>query len=170
MEKKMTFLRIFTIPLLIATCCWSETYTDQNGLTHTMSTTVSHGRERSIDNKQTPDFKKLPIYTIVSGEKSEAKTIYGDVEIIGASILKMKNGGYNFEPTPWQTSISEVVYENEDFGYTTNSAKATFNFSDIKDRNGGSIDNEITGKKIVFARLFWAGRIVGRSQYQMTRD
>lgn len=166
----MNFLRIFTIPLLIATCCWSETYTDKNGLTHTMSTMVSHGRERGIDNKQTPDFKKLPIYTIVSGEKSEAKTIYGDVEIIGASILKMKNGGYNFEPTPWQTSISEVVYENEDFGYTTNSAKATFNFSDIKDRNGGSIDNEITGKKIVFARLFWAGRIVGRSQYQMTRD
>lgn len=174
----MSFLRFFAISSLIAAYALAvtHTYTDKNGLRHTIQDdiNVGGGKQGGVDRKETTTFNKLPINTVVKGETKEAKVVYGGVEVIGASVVKVKNGGYNFNPyiSAYLTdsSITNVVFENEDSGYATNSARATFDFSDIKDKKGVSIANEITGDKIIFARLFWGGRIMAYGSPKSTRD
>ena len=174
----MSFLRFFTIFSLIAAYALAatNTYIDKNGLRHRIQDdiNVGGGKQGGVDRKETTTFNKLPINTVVEGETKEAKVVYGGVEVIGASVVKVKNGGYDFNPiisgTLTQSSITNVVFENEDSGYATNSARATFDFSDIKDKKGVSIANEITGDKIIFARLFWGGRIMAYGSPKSTRD
>ena len=174
----MSLLRFFAISSLIAAYALAvtHTYTDKNGLRHRIQDdiNVGGGKQGGVDRKETTTFNKLPINTVVKGETKEAKVVYGGVEVIGASVIKVKNGGYDFNPiisgTLTASSITNVVFENEDSGYTTNSARATFDFSDIKDKKGVSIANEITGDKIIFARLFWGGRIMAYGSPKSTRD
>ena len=174
----MSFLRFFAISSLMAAYALAAThiYTDKNGLRHTIQDdiNVGGGKQGGLDRKETATFNKLPINTVVKGETKEAKVVYGGIEVIGASVIKVKSGGYNFNPyiSAYLTdsSITNVVFENEDSGYATNSAKATFDFSDIKDKKGVSIANEITGDKIIFARLFWGGRIMAYGSPKSTRD
>ena len=173
----MSLLRFFTISsLIVAYALAANTYTDKNGLRHTIQDgkSLGGGSQSGLDRKETTTFNKLRINTIVKGKTKEAKVVYGDIEVIGASVVKVKYGGYNFDPristSLPNTSITHVVFENEDSGYATNSAKATFDFSDIKDKKGVKIANEITGDKIIFARLFWGGRIVAYGSPKSTRD
>ena len=174
----MSLLRFFTIFSLIAayTLAATHIYTDKNGLRHKIQDdiNVGGGKQGGVDRNETTTFNKLPINTVVKGETKEAKVVYGGIEVIGASVVKVKNGGYDFNPiisgTLTDSSITNVVFENEDSGYATNSARATFDFSDIKDKKGVSIANEITGDKVIFARLFWGGRIMAYGSPKSTRD
>ncbi|WP_169974851.1 hypothetical protein [Campylobacter sp. RM16191] len=148
-------------------------HNDNDGFTHSIITITDTGIGRNgyIDNNEEKTLTKRTIDEIIGGKKSEKKVIYGDIETIGATVVKtignsQQNFYYNYNPwSPLQyptekTSITKVEFEKEDNSYTTNSAKATFKFSDRKDQTGASIDSKITGEKIIFARLYWGASIV----------
>ena len=156
---------------------FAGTHKDQDGFSHNITTIEKEktriGRDGYIDNNEEKTLTKRTIDEIIGGKSSEKKVIYGDIETIGASIVKTKGNSeqgtyYNYEPrdprhNPTEkTSITTVEFEKEDKSYATNSAKAIFNFSDRKDQTGASIDKKITGEKIIFARLYWGASIVQR--------
>nr|WP_314787241.1 hypothetical protein [uncultured Campylobacter sp.] len=141
---------------------------DKNQLEHNL---VSASSSRYLDNKETANLQKRVINEEVIDQYGvkrleERKIIYGDIETIGASVLRTVGNssqgyGYNYRPilssTTIHTSITNVVFEKEDTSYSLNSSKATFDFSDRKNTDGASIANDIVGKRIVYARLYWAG-------------
>ena len=98
----MSFLRFFAISSLMAAYALAAThiYTDKNGLRHTIQDdiNVGGGKQGGLDRKETATFNKLPINTVVKGETKEAKVVYGGIEVIGASVIKVKSGGYYFKP------------------------------------------------------------------------
>lgn len=173
----MKNLKIILIFLLILnSTLFARNHTDNDGFTHSITTITKTNINRNgyIDNNEEKTLTKRTIDEIVGGKKSEKKVIYGDIETIGASVVKVignNNQGkeYKYEPlSPMyystdKTSITAVKFENEDkVAYKTNSSKATFDFSEIKNEKGDYIGNEITGKKIIFARLYWGASIAKR--------
>ena len=106
------------------------------------------------------------------------KRVNGDMAAIGATVMIQKDGGYSFDPSP--TNNKSSVYSEKDFennggfsassytqcqsdfiynpnklSYCQNSASSTFDFSE----KGTFIQNNLIGKNIVYARLYWGGSI-----------
>ena len=165
--KKSNF---FLVVIFLLSTSGAFAINDKNGLNHNfVDTTV--GFRGSLDSKETANLQKRVINEEVIDQYGvkrleERKIIYGDIETIGASVLKtVGNGsqgyGYNYRPilntNMLLTSITNVVFEKEDASYSLNSSKATFDFSDRKNNDGASIANDIVGKRVVYARLYWAG-------------
>ncbi|WP_298945079.1 hypothetical protein [uncultured Campylobacter sp.] len=168
---KIVLIALFAL----SSSLFAGTHKDQDGFSHDITTITNTGigRHGYIDNNEEKTLTKRTIDEIIGGKRSEKKVIYGDIETIGASIVKTKGNSaqgtyYNYQPrdprsNPTEnTSITTVEFEKEDKSYATNSAKATFNFSDRKDQTGTDIDRKITGEKIIFARLYWGASIVQR--------
>lgn len=106
------------------------------------------------------------------------KRVNGDMAAIGATVMIQKDGGYSFDPSPTNNKSSvysekvfvndggfsassytqcqsDFVYDPNKFSYCKNSASSTFDFSE----KGTFIQNNLTGKNIVYARLYWGGSI-----------
>lgn len=106
------------------------------------------------------------------------KRVNGDMAAIGATVMIQRDGGYSFDPSPTNNKSSvysekvfvndggfsassytqcqsDFVYDPNKFSYCKNSASSTFDFSE----KGTFIQNNLTGKNIVYARLYWGGSI-----------
>ena len=104
--------------------------------------------------------------------------VNGDMATIGATVMIQRDGEYNFDPSPTNNKssvYSEKIFKNDggfsasnftqcrsDFvynpnklSYCQNSASSTFNFSEKNDH----IQKYLTGKNVVYARLYWGGSI-----------
>ena len=97
--------------------------------------------------------------------------IFGDMDVIGASVIMPRVLGYNFDPKQnategsdplAQTSqIIEKVYVDEEPSLAgrrfKNSSRATFEF----EKKSNFEKNNIDGSKVKYARLYWGGAIYG---------
>ena len=104
--------------------------------------------------------------------------VNGDMAAIGATVMIQRDGEYNFDPSPANNKssvYSEKIFKNDgsfsasnftqcrsDFvynpnkiSYCQNSASSTFDFSEKNDH----IQKYLTGKNVVYARLYWGGSI-----------
>lgn len=104
--------------------------------------------------------------------------VNGDMATIGATVMIQRDGEYNFDPSPTNNKssvYSEKIFKNDggfsasnftqcrsDFvynpnklSYCQNSASSTFDFSE----KNAFIQNNLTGKNIIYARLYWGGSI-----------
>ena len=104
--------------------------------------------------------------------------VNGDMATIGATVMIQRDGEYNFDPSPANNKssvYSEKIFKNDgsfsasnftqcrsDFvynpnkiSYCQNSASSTFDFSEKNDH----IQKYLTGKNVVYARLYWGGSI-----------
>ena len=104
--------------------------------------------------------------------------VNGDMATIGATVMIQRDGEYNFDPSPTNNKssvYSEKIFKNDgsfsasnftqcrsDFvynpnkiSYCQNSASSTFDFSEKNDH----IQKYLTGKNVVYARLYWGGSI-----------
>ena len=100
--------------------------------------------------------------SIVGKDGKEIKRIYGDMDIIGATISvpsgtdNWGSTGYNYWPvtgTLWKGTLTYIKGLN-DAGYEHNSAYSTFDFSS---KPTELERNHIDGSKVIYARLYWAG-------------
>lgn len=100
--------------------------------------------------------------------RSNFKRVFGDMDVIGATVIIPKDDGYDFIPKlntageDGLTQISQVIpkkYVNEVSGLGTakfpNSSSATFTFSHKSEHERKYVD----GSKIKYARLYWGGSI-----------
>ena len=100
--------------------------------------------------------------------RSNFKRVFGDMDVIGATVIIPKDDGYDFIPRlntageDGLTQISQVIpkkYVNEVSGLGTakfpNSSRATFTFSHKSEHERKYVD----GSKIKYARLYWGGSI-----------
>ena len=107
--------------------------------------------------------------------------IFGDMDVIGASVIMPRVLGYNFDPKASaaggdplvETSqIVEKAYVNEESSLAgrrfKNSSRATFKFENKSEFERNNID----GKKIKYARLYWGGAIYGErtAEYQLLKN
>ena len=107
--------------------------------------------------------------------------IFGDMDVIGASVIMPRVLGYNFDPKSSaaggdplvETSqIVEKTYVNEESSLAgrrfKNSSRATFKFENKSEFERNNID----GKKIKYARLYWGGAIYGErtAEYQLLKN
>ena len=109
--------------------------------------------------------------TLKKREKASFKRVIGDMDIIGASVIRPINlfGGYGFIP---QASVvdgedgktrtssvvkKEFVYDEPSIASAKfpNSSRATFTFSGKSEHEKKYVD----GSKIKYARLYWGGSI-----------
>jgi hypothetical protein len=104
--------------------------------------------------------------------------VNGDMATIGATVMIQRDGEYDFDPSPTnkKSSVySEKIFKNDgsfslsnytqcqsDFiynpnklSYCQNSASSTFSFS----KKDTHIQKYLTGKNVVYARLYWGGSI-----------
>ena len=104
--------------------------------------------------------------------------VNGDMATTGATVMIQRDGEYNFDPSPTNNKssvYSEKIFKNDggfsasnftqcrsDFVYNPNklsccqnSASSTFDFSEKNDH----IQKYLTGKNVVYARLYWGGSI-----------
>lgn len=104
--------------------------------------------------------------------------VNGDMATIGATIMIQRDGEYNFDPSPTNNKSSvysekifkndgsfsasnftqcrsDFIYDPNKLGYCQNSASSTFDFSE----KNAFIQNNLTGKNIIYARLYWGGSI-----------
>ena len=104
--------------------------------------------------------------------------VNGDMATIGATVMIQRDGEYNFDPSPTNgksSTYSEKIFKNDgsfsvsnytqcqsDFiynpnklSYCQNSASSTFSFS----KKDTHIQKYLTGKNVVYARLYWGGSI-----------
>ena len=104
--------------------------------------------------------------------------VNGDMATIGATVMIQRDGEYNFDPSPTNgksSTYSEKIFKNDgsfsvsnytqcqsDFiynpnklSYCQNSALSTFDFSE----KGTFIQNNLKGKNVVYARLYWGSSI-----------
>ena len=104
--------------------------------------------------------------------------VNGDMATIGATVMIQRDGEYDFDPNPTnkKSSVySEKIFKNDgsfsvsnytqcqsDFiynpnklSYCQNSASSTFSFS----KKNTHIQNNLTGKNVIYARLYWGGSI-----------
>ena len=100
--------------------------------------------------------------------RSNFKRVFGDMDVIGATVIIPKVEGYSFTPQATTaeedglTRTSQVIpkkYVNEISGLGTNkfpnSSSATFTFSGKSEHEKKYVD----GSKIKYARLYWGGSI-----------
>ena len=95
-------------------------------------------------------------------EEGSFKSVIGDMDVIGATVVIPKVDGYKFDPTKAGADPSPVVekrYVNEEPSLSTskfpNSSRATFTFSGKSEHEKKYVD----GSKIKYARLYWGGSI-----------
>lgn len=104
--------------------------------------------------------------------------VNGDMATTGATVMIQRDGEYNFDPSPTNNKSSvysekifkndggfsasnftqcrsDFIYDPNKLGYCQNSASSTFDFSE----KNAFIQNNLTGKNIVYARLYWGGSI-----------
>ena len=104
--------------------------------------------------------------------------VNGDMATIGATVMIQRDGEYDFDPIPTNNKssvYSEKIFKNDggfsvsnytqcqsDFiynpnklSYCQNSASSTFDFS----KKGTFIQNNLKGKNVVYARLYWGSSI-----------
>lgn len=104
--------------------------------------------------------------------------VNGDMATIGATVMIQRDGEYNFDPSPTNNKSSvyseknfkndggfsassytqcrsDFIYDPNKLGYCQNSASSTFDFSE----KNAFIQNNLTGKNVVYARLYWGGSI-----------
>ena len=104
--------------------------------------------------------------------------VNGDMAAIGATVMIQRDGEYNFDPSPannkssvysekifkndgsfsassYTQCRSDFVYNPNKISYCQNSASSTFDFSEKNDH----IQKYLTGKNVVYARLYWGGSI-----------
>ena len=101
--------------------------------------------------------------------------VNGDMATIGATVMIPQGSKYNFNQGATKTSSittekeyvndgsfaassytlcqGDFVYDPNKFSYCKNSASSTFDFSE----KGTFIQNNLTGKNVVYARLYWGG-------------
>lgn len=178
----MKNLNFIAVAILLC-CATTATLADDpnDGLIHNF---VKHSASNEIRYTDVNDDRTLTrrkIYKADSkGNLIEQIKIHGDVETIGATISVPEGNSrqgykYNYKPnldTSYSGSvIVNVQFVNEDeANYTLNSSKATFNFADKLDLNKQKIDQNITGDKIIFARLYWGGGIAKRNNERKTDE
>ena len=151
---------ILIVFMLLSGNAFAET--DLNGLNHP----IKASGPGFIDINTDENLKKRDIMH----EGKEAKKIYGDIATIGATVsLPIGNSGqghgYDYVPRlEWlKGSVVNVYFvKDEKTGFSFNSAKATFDFSDVKNIQNEAIGSKITGKKVILARLYWAGAIANK--------
>jgi len=151
---------ILIVFIMLSGSAFAET--DLNGLEHP----IKKDGYGFIDLEEDQNLKKRDI----RHAGKEVKKIYGDIATIGATIsLPVGNSaqgrGYDYVPRlEWlKGSVVNVYFvKDEKTGFSFNSAKATFDFSDVKNINNEAIGNKITGKNVIFARLYWAGAIANK--------
>jgi hypothetical protein len=133
---------------------------------------IHDGLDHPIVWKQTGATNDIGVYTdikegmvrrsIVDKDGKEIKRIYGDMDIIGATISvpsgtdNWGSTGYNYWPvtgTLWKGTLTYIKGLN-DAGYEHNSAYSTFDFSS---KPTELERNHIDGSKVIYARLYWAG-------------
>lgn len=141
------------------------------------------GLEHPIVWKQTGATNDIGVYTdikegmvrrsIVGKDNKEIKRIYGDMDIIGATISVPTNGGYNYVPvtgTLWKGTLTNIKgiddanYRSQCTQWDRNNGKCTldyFNSSystfDFSNKPTELERNHIDGSKVIYARLYWAG-------------
>nr|WP_314179179.1 hypothetical protein [uncultured Campylobacter sp.] len=141
------------------------------------------GLEHPIVWKQTGATNDIGVYTdikegmvrrsIVGKDGKEMKRIYGDMDIIGATISVPTNGGYNYVPvtgTLWKGTLTNIKgiddanYRSQCTQWDRNNGKCTldyFNSSystfDFSNKPTELERNHIDGSKVIYARLYWAG-------------
>ena len=104
--------------------------------------------------------------------------VNGDMATTGATVMIQRDGEYNFDPSPTNNKSSvysekifkndggfsasnftqcrsDFIYDPNKLGYCQNSASSTFDFSE----KNAFIQNNLTGKNIIYARLYWGGSI-----------
>lgn len=79
-------------------------------------------------------------------------SVYGDFNVTGASVLGVKSGSsYNWNYTGYlYDSTTAYVKEDTDVQFIQNASKAKL-----------TLPSDITGNKIVYARLYWQGHVKG---------
>ena len=141
------------------------------------------GLDHPIVWKQTGATNDIGVYTdikegmvrrsIVGKDGKELKRIYGDMDIIGATISVPTNGGYNYVPvtgTLWKGTLTNIKgiddanYRSQCTQWDRNNGKCTldyFNSSystfDFSNKPTELERNHIDGSKVIYARLYWAG-------------
>ena len=141
------------------------------------------GLDHPIVWKQTGATNDIGVYTdikegmkrrsIVGKDGKEMKRIYGDMDIIGATISVPTNGGYNYVPvtgTLWKGTLTNIKgiddanYRSQCTQWDRNNGKCTldyFNSSystfDFSNKPTELERNHIDGSKVIYARLYWAG-------------
>ncbi|MDO5046832.1 MAG: hypothetical protein Q4D84_09055, partial [Campylobacter sp.] len=159
--KKLSY--IMATILLFCTVLHAATYKDNNNLDHDIILkNIARNLPGYVDINAQGTLSKRLLEPNKTGEQ-QRKKIYGDIETIGATIL-MPTKGYGFKPTRAygnDTVIQPFEFIKEDPNYKYNSAKATFNFR--QETGNASIDeyaqNNVEGKNVIFARLYWGGGI-----------
>ena len=141
------------------------------------------GLDHPIIWKQTGATNDIGVYTdikegmvrrpIIGKDGKELKRIYGDMDIIGATISVPTNGGYNYVPvtgTLWKGTLTNIKgiddanYRSQCTQWDRNNGKCTldyFNSSystfDFSNKPTELERNHIDGSKVIYARLYWAG-------------
>jgi hypothetical protein len=141
------------------------------------------GLDHPIIWKQTGATNDIGVYTdikegmvrrpIIGKDGKELKRIYGDMDIIGATISVPTNGGYNYVPvtgTLWKGTLTNIKgiddanYRSQCTQWDRNNGKCTldyFNSSystfDFSNKSTELERNHIDGSKVIYARLYWAG-------------
>ena len=144
---------------------------------------IHDGLDHPIVWKQTGATNDIGVYTdikegmvrrsIVDKDGKEIKRIYGDMDIIGATISVPTNGGYNYVPvtgTLWKGTLTNIRgiddanYRSQCTQWDRNNGKCTldyFNSSystfDFSNKPTELERNHIDGSKVIYARLYWAG-------------
>ncbi|MBE3609927.1 hypothetical protein [Campylobacter californiensis] len=125
-------------------------YKDTNGLSHDVI------KENTGFGKN--GYRDIKTDNVLTKKGISKPSIYGDMEVTGATISIPTENEYNFNPlnSREETVGVPIKFVKEDgINFTTNSSSATLDFSDKSEFEQKNID----GSKVIFAKLYWAGAI-----------
>ncbi|MCD8213778.1 MAG: hypothetical protein LUC34_07020 [Campylobacter sp.] len=162
-------ITLFTFIVLISTNALSKThpYTDNDGFTHEIEEekyNASYSIGKTGYNNEIPAFKDIKGHEKLEPRDAyKTKKVNGNIEIIGATISIPKDKGFSYEPILGSVEegsvVKDIKFLKEDSSYSTNSSRATFNFSQIKNQDNKNVSINVRAKDVVFARLYWASGI-----------
>lgn len=125
-------------------------YKDTNGLSHDVI------KENTGFGKN--GYRDIKTDNVLTKKGISKPSIYGDMEVTGATISIPEAGEYFFEPKVYNDLDSvrtTIKFIKNDTNFITNSSSATLDFSDKSKFEQQNID----GSKVIFAKLYWAGSI-----------
>ena len=139
-------------------------YAEDTHMVYTDEPNVKPSRPKTLGGHQDVNKNKDNSLNL----RSEFRRVFGDMDVIGATVIIPKVEGYSFTPQATTaeedglTQTSQVIpkkYVNEVSGLGTNkfpnSSSATFTFSGKSEHEKKYVD----GSKIKYARLYWGGSI-----------
>ena len=139
-------------------------YAEDTHMVYTDEPNVKPSRPKTLGGHQDVNKNKDNSLNL----RSEFRRVFGDMDVIGATVIIPKVEGYSFTPQATTaeedglTQTSQVIpkkYVNEVSGLGTNkfpnSSSATFTFSGKSEHERKYVD----GSKIKYARLYWGGSI-----------